>query len=132
MDHGKPGWFELTTSAGQLKAAGAFYSRVLGWQIADAGMEGFTYHLAAHGTDRVAGLMETADDLPPYWLVYFDVDDIDDALSRIHASGGQVHHGPDQIPGTGRFAVAADPQGAVFGLLEPAPMDSQPAEDQGA
>ncbi len=37
---GTPCWYELTTS--DLAAAGAFYTRVLGWSIADAGMQGVT------------------------------------------------------------------------------------------
>ena len=34
---------------------------------------------------------------------------------------------PSDIPGTGRFAVVSDPQGAVFGILQPLPMDDESA-----
>ena len=33
---------------------------------------------------------------------------------------------PADIPGTGRFAVLADPQGAAFGILQPLPMEKEP------
>ncbi|UXU75608.1 MULTISPECIES: VOC family protein [unclassified Paracoccus (in: a-proteobacteria)] len=135
MYHGKPCWFELTTAPGQLAAAGAFYNRVLGWDIADSGMEGFTYHLASHDEHPVAGLMETSPvcaEAPPNWMIYLDVDDVDATVRRVAELGGKVLRSPADIPGTGRFAVAADPQGAVFGLLQPSPMDPQPPADAGA
>lgn len=122
---GTPIWYELTTSQGNLAAAGDFYERVLGWQVSDAGMEGFTYHLASSGAGMVAGLMEAPDDvsdMPPMWLVYFGVDDCDAAAQAIMAAGGSIHRQPADIPGTGRFAIAGDPQGAGFGILSPLPM----------
>lgn len=135
MYHGKPNWFELATAQGELAAAGTFYASVLGWQIADAGMSGMTYHLARHGGDMVAGLMELPPQIagvPPHWLIYFDVDDADAASAKVAVLGGQVLRAPADIPGTGRFAVLADPQGAAFGILQPAPMDPNPPVDWGA
>ena len=128
--HGSPCWFELSTSEGSLEAAEAFYGKVLGWTAQDSGMEGFTYHLAMSGGDMVAGLMSLpAEDggMPPAWMIYFAVDDADKAAADIKAAGGQVFRGPADIPGTGRFAVVADPQGAAFGILQPAPMPGQEA-----
>ncbi|MTE00370.1 VOC family protein [Paracoccus sp. YIM 132242] len=124
--HGRPLWFELATGKGHLDAAGDFYRKVIGWQIGDSGMEGFRYHLATADGDRVAGLMEMPGDvadMPPAWTVYFGVDDADRAAAGIRAAGGQVFREPADIPGTGRFAVAADPQGAPFGILAPLPME---------
>lgn len=117
---GNPCWYELGT--GDLKAARAFYAGVLGWEIADAGMKEFAYLLARAGGDRVAGMMSRAGQEfapPPNWLIYFAVEDCDRTAEDIARAGGRVIRGPADIPGTGRFAVAADPQGAVFGLLEP-------------
>ena len=118
--HGNPCWYELGTS--DLKGATAFYEKILGWQITDAGMEGFTYLLARSGDEMVAGLM--SNDMqegppPPNWLIYFAVDDCDATAARITSAGGSIYKPPADIPGTGRFAVVADPQGAVFGILQP-------------
>lgn len=124
--HGRPVWFELATAQGHLAAAGEFYAKVIGWQVADSGMEGFTYHLAKADGGMVAGLMEMPDDvsgMPPAWTIYFGVDDADRAAAEIKAAGGRIFREPTDIPGTGRFAVAADPQGAAFGILCPLPMD---------
>lgn len=129
--HGAPCWYELTTSKGNLDAAGAFYSAVLGWSVTDAGMEEFTYHLASMGDAMVAGLMEMPDDvagMPPAWMLYFAVEDADVAVSKMTAAGALVHRPVTPIPGTGRFAILADPQGAGFGILEPAPMEDGPQQ----
>ncbi len=123
---GTPCWYELSTAKGSLGAAEAFYGDVLGWTFGDAGMEGFDYHLASADGELVAGLMETPPDasgMPPFWLIYFAVDDADAAAAAIGAAGGRVHREPADIPGTGRFAVVGDPQGAGFGILQPEPME---------
>ena len=125
---GTPCWYELATSEGSLGAAETFYGDVLGWTFSDAGMEGFEYHLASADGDMVSGLMvmpQDAGGMPPFWLVYFAVEDADKAAADIEAAGGRIHRAPADIPGTGRFAVVGDPQGAGFGILQPAPMEGQ-------
>lgn len=120
--HGNPIWYELTTSKGKLVAAERFYGTVFGWTIEDSGMEGFDYHLASAGDDMVAGLMSMPADsaeLPPFWMIYFAVDDADAFLVDAGKAGARIHQPVHDIPGTGRFAILADPQGAVFGILQP-------------
>ena len=128
--HGNPCWYELGTS--DLPAAADFYARLFGWQVVDSGMDGFDYRLARSGDDMVAGLMSNdgqEQSPPPNWLIYFAVDDCDESAAALAAAGGKVLKAPADIPGTGRFAVAADPQGAVFGLLQP-DMSAMSAEDR--
>ncbi len=131
-DQGKPCWYELGTS--DPSGAQAFYSEILGWEFEDCGLEGFAYQLArAAGPegDLVAGMMSNkgqAGDPPPNWLIYFVADDCDGLCAGIVKAGGQILNGPADIPGTGRFAVVRDPQGAVFGLLQP-DMSRMSAED---
>lgn len=135
MYHGKPCWFELSTSKGALPQVEAFYAAVFGWSFADSGMADMTYHLASCDGDMVAGAMEMPADLvgiPPHWMIYLNVDDADIACDRIRSQGGTVFHEPADIPGTGRFAIAADPQGAAFGILASAPMDPPPPAEAGA
>lgn len=127
--HGKPCWYELGTR--DLAAATAFYGDVLGWQVSDSGMAGFTYLLARAGDQMIAGMMSLDDipgEVPPYWLIYFGVDDCDAVAAQAVAAGGQVLKPSEDVPGTGRFAVLADPQGAVFGVLQP-DMGQMSAED---
>lgn len=125
--HGTPCWYELSTAPGAIDAAGAFYGGLLDWQIASAGMEGFDYRLARSGSELVAGLWATSPEpgqRPPMWMIYFTATDGEATLAAIRAAGGQVLQDLAMIPGTGRFAIATDPQGAVFGLLEPQPRET--------
>ena len=127
--HGTPCWYELSTS--DPNAAQGFYNALLGWSWADAGMEGFDYRLAKSDGDMVAGMMKAQDPGPgPSWMIYFATDDCDSTTAAVVADGGKVHQPPTDIPGTGRFAVLADPQGVAFGLLQPAPGGQGGAFDQ--
>lgn len=130
MTHlGTPCWYELTTP--DLEAAQAFYTAVIGWTFSGAGMPDFDYRLASAGGDMVAGLMlPPKAGMPPFWTVYVAVDDGEATLAALRAGGGMVHKDLAEIPGTGRFAIVADPQGAVFGILEPLPGGAGGAFDQ--
>lgn len=110
-------WYELMTT--DAEAAARFYSRVVGWQTADAGMPGPAYTLLKAGDVVVGGLMAQPADVaqagaPPAWVGYIGVPDVDAAVASITAAGGQQHRPAEDIPGVGRFAVMADPHGAVF------------------
>lgn len=120
--HGNPCWYELATSAGDLQAAEDFYGAILGWTVSESGMEGFDYHLAKADDDMVAGMMvmpEAVSGMPPFWMIYFSVEDADAFVADATAAGASVHKDPEDVPGTGRFAILADPQGAAFGILQP-------------
>lgn len=124
--HGTPCWYELGTT--DLDAATHFYGAVLGWSVADSGMPGMDYRLAtARESVGVAGMTAVpAPGTPPNWLVYLAVDNADATAAATREAGGSVLMEPADIPGTGRFAVLTDPQGAAFGVLEPLPMDAPP------
>ena len=59
-------------------------------------------------------------EVPSYWMVYFDVDDVDAAYKRAIDGGAHEMMAPDEFPG-GRYAIVSDPLGAAFGLLKLAP-----------
>lgn len=125
--HGRPCWYELGTN--DLDAAAVFYNNVLGWEMVDSGMEEMQYRLAQSGEDMVAGMMALDHQVgnpPPNWLIYFAVDSAEAASAAVTERGGEIIVPPADIPGTGRFAVLLDPQGAAFGVLQP-----QPAEGDG-
>lgn len=125
--HGLPCWFEL--SVADADAAQGFYSGLLGWSYTDSGMPEFDYRLAKMGEAMVAGLFPLSlcpPGTPPNWMIYIAVDDCDAIAAQAAALGGKVWKEPADIPGTGRFAVLGDPQGAVFGVLQVLPMDTPP------
>ena len=52
----------------------------------------------------------------PFWLYYFNVDDVDAAAQRVKAGGGQILDGPLEVPGGSWIVQCTDPQGAMFAL----------------
>jgi len=125
--HGRFAWYELMTT--DPKAAEAFYTKVVGWGTEPSpGME-TPYTMWMSGPQPVGGLMEIPEEAkkggaPPNWMLYVAVGDADAAVARAQALGGKVELAPREIPGVGRFAVLADPQGAVFAILQPADPDA--------
>ena len=128
-------WYDLMTS--DMAAAESFYGEVVGWQAKDSGMPGHAYTLFLSGERTAAGLMTLPQDardmaVPPCWTGYVAVSDVDAAAAAMQADGGTVHKGPEDIPGVGRFAVVADPQGAVLcifkgqGAMTDAPPEGSP------
>jgi len=108
-------WYELMTN--DQDAAEAFYADVVGWKVTDSGMPGMRYTIINAGERPVGGVLEMAE-MPPLWFGYVGVDDVDAYAKKVTDAGGTVHKGPEDIPNVGRFAVVADPQGAVFVLFK--------------
>ena len=55
-------------------------------------------------------------DVPPFWGVYFAVEDADQAVETVTRLGGQIVMPPTDIE-PGRFAVVTDPTGAMFNVI---------------
>lgn len=118
MKQGDFVWYELCTP--DPAAAAAFYSKVVGWNIQPSGLPGMDYTLACAGERQVAGFMALpAEQMPPrpVWFGYIAAEDVDAKAREIAQAGGTIHKAPADIPAIGRFAVVADPQGAVFMLF---------------
>jgi predicted enzyme related to lactoylglutathione lyase len=68
----------------------------------------------------VGGMVAMAEQVPAqvpaHWLAYFAVEDADATAEKAKAAGANLMFGPMDIP-AGRFAVLADPHGAVFGVV---------------
>lgn len=112
-------WFDLMSPSPA--ASLAFYGGLLGWTGAEGNVPHYTEIVAA-GVP-IGGVVELTADMQAGgavsgWLGYITVPAIDTAVSRLEAAGGRVHRPVSAIPGVGRFAVVADPQGAVYQLFE--------------
>jgi predicted enzyme related to lactoylglutathione lyase len=121
-------WYELMTT--DTEGAEKFYRRVVGWDARDAGMAAVSYTLFSAGGADVAGLMaipQRARDAGarPGWIGYVAVEDVDACAAQVAREGGSVHRPPDDIPGVGRFAIVADPQGATLALFRCAAQSNQ-------
>ena len=124
MPRGTPGhvgWHELRAADGE--TAFAFYAGHFGWTEADTfdmGPMGI-YRIFATGGAPFGGMMTRMDpSMPPHWAFYFSVPDIDVAAGHVRDGGGQVLHGPQEVPGGEWIAQCSDPQGALFALVAPA------------
>ena len=131
--HGSPIWYELMTP--DPAGVTAFYRATLGWEIQAEGMQnpsGSEYRMIGRGDGGHAGGVLTitpgmsAGGARPGWLTYFNVDDVDAATAKAQELGATVHMPPMTMEGVGRIAMLADPQGAPFYLMTPAPPADRP------
>ncbi|MFZ3494093.1 VOC family protein [Streptomyces sp. 5.8] len=104
--------------ARDLSSAQRFYGAVMGWDFRRTRLgEGFS--VAFDEGAPVAGIGALAGRLavPVAWTPYFAVDDADVTAARVLERGATMAVGPLSF-GTGRAAMAADPDGAVFGFWQ--------------
>jgi len=114
-------WRDLTVAnAAELRD---FYAAVVGWQPAPVSMGDYDdYNMTSPATgEPAAGICHARGanaKIPPQWLIYITVADVDASVRRCLELGGKVLDGPRTM-GPGRFAVIQDPAGAVAALYAP-------------
>lgn len=121
-------WHELMTS--DPAAAIAFYTKVVGWKI-EAWVEMPDYKMWVGARGPVGGVMTLPEEAklmgaPPNWIAYIGTANVDATVEQAVRLGGKLLKPADNIPTVGRFAILADPQGAVFAVFtpeNPMPMD---------
>lgn len=118
---GKPGtvcWHDLSTP--KPSVAGKFYEKAIGWKTKGQKYSGNEYHLFTLGRKGVCGMWPgPMPKQPPSWITYWQVSSCAKSAAKVKKLGGRVLMGTITVPKMCRFAVVRDPQGAVFGLLEP-------------
>jgi predicted enzyme related to lactoylglutathione lyase len=111
-------WYELVT--GNTAAAKEFYTKLLGWETVEMPMQGGTYTMFKNGDNEVCGMMaitKEMGDVPPHWMAYIEVEDVDAAAKKVEELGGKICFPPTDIPDIGRFAAITDPTGAAISLF---------------
>ena len=86
------GWAGHESLAADWEKAFAFYGELFGWQKADShfGVMG-TYQGFSAGGETIGGMFTKPATLPlPFWLYYFNIDDVQAAAKRVEAGGGQI------------------------------------------
>ena len=114
---GRIGWHELFAADPDREIA--FYCELFGWQRADTKnqLAGAAYVSLSAGGQIIGGAFKKSAEEPvPYWLFYFNVEDLDAAVERVRAGGGQASCNDDELPGGLWVAHCTDPYGAEFGL----------------
>jgi uncharacterized protein len=124
--HGDFIWYELMTP--DPDGSRAFYSKVVGWDIGPSDGEP-GYAMIKGSESEVGGMLTLSAEMQqhgarPVWLGYVNTANVDETVTSIEHGGGKLLMGPVDIP-QGRFAMVADPQGAVFYVMAPKPPEGQ-------
>lgn len=121
VTRGRFAWHELMTP--DPDAAIRFYRQVVGWGIEQfPGMP--DYRMWTSGGKQRGGVMRQSEEerrrgLAPHWLMYVAVPDVDATIRQAEGLGGRVRIPAKSVPGVGRYAILADPQGIAFSLYTP-------------
>jgi len=112
--HGQFAWYDLMSP--DAAASKKFYLPVTGWKT-EMWKGEYTMWVGPKGPLGGIGPVTPAG-IPPHWLAYVNVDNVDSAAAKVTQLGGKVMHGPEQIPDVGRFAIIADPLGAMLAIFK--------------
>jgi uncharacterized protein len=118
---GVPCW--LDTSQPDPKAGAEFYAGLFGWEIESVmppDVPGDYYVGRIRGGD-VAAVGSIPEGTPPMamWNTYIWVDSADEAAAKVRDAGGRVLTEAFDVLDSGRMAVVADPEGAMFCVWQP-------------
>ena len=111
-----------------------FYETVFGWEIKDLGAQMGNYRMVTTGKDQagvawpgINGGMTPRMGPPPAggepvnaFVCTISVENLDSSIERVKSAGGSMALDKMQVPGVGWLAYAKDPEGNIFGMLQPA------------
>jgi predicted enzyme related to lactoylglutathione lyase len=115
--HGSFIWYELISK--DPDASKEFYDDVVGWNIGQKAAGDIDYRMISAPDGNIGGVLRLTDEMRehgarPVWLGYFGVDNVDDTVAKVAASGGKVLMPAWNIPNVGRIAMVTDPQSIPF------------------
>ena len=116
---GKFSWQELVTK--DIEGSRKFYTELLGWTIEEMDMGNGMYSMFMANGVPVAGMVsppEDKGDVPTSWIGYITVEDLDATVAKAEEMGSKVCIPPTDVPGRGRYAGIADPQGAPIAFWQ--------------
>ncbi|WP_002633382.1 VOC family protein [Myxococcus hansupus] len=119
---GSVGWMDLTVK--DAESVRDFYKDVVGWSATGLDMGGYEdfVMMPPGGGDTPAGGICHARgknaDVPPGWMIYITVADLEQSLERVTAMGGKLRGTIRGSATTGRFCFIEDPSGTVCGLYQ--------------
>ena len=114
-------WVELATTDGA--SAKEFYTGLFGWTAKDDEVApGMVYTMLQRDGKNVGALYQMRPEMqgiPPHWLTYVTVDDVDALVAKAQSLGGKVIREPMDVMEIGRMAVIEDPSGATIAFWQP-------------
>lgn len=115
-------WIDLATS--DEKGAKEFYTKLFGWKYDDKPTPHGNYCMALVNGKTVAAIMEMNEDMkqgsdvPPHWVNYIYVDDVDATTAKVEAAGGKVCMPVMDVMSAGRMSAIQDSTGAHINLWQ--------------
>jgi uncharacterized protein len=117
--HGTLCWGDLATP--DTERAQKFYSGLLGWQFTQGENDSSGYLHIKNGEHFIGGMPPSKymqPGVPPHWLAYFLVDDVDVTANKAKEMGAKLCMPPMTMEGVGRLSIIGDPQGAMFAIFK--------------
>lgn len=117
---GSFGWADLTVeNADQIRD---FYSKVIGYSHTEVDMGGYSDFCMNSPDDGqtktgICYAKDTNNNIPPVWMLYFYVTNLDESLEKLIAGNGKIISGPKNM-GSARYAIIQDPAGAYCALYQ--------------
>jgi hypothetical protein len=129
IQQGTISWIDLTVP--NAEEVRDFYAGIAGWRAQPVDMQGYSDYMmmSPHTGAPVAGVCHARSinaGLPPYWLVYITVDNMEHSMKRCMELGGRILIQPKEMGKHGRYCVIQDPAGAVAALFQPPPTQEEP------
>jgi hypothetical protein len=118
---GRIAWVDLTVA--DAESSRDFYKQVVGWSVQDVAMADGSYadySMLGGDGEAAAGICHAHGvnaGLPPVWMIYLPVDDLDESLRRVEAEGGKVVKATQVNDGKCTSAVVQDPVGVFVTLV---------------
>lgn len=121
VKHGTFGWADLMTT--DVAAVTPFYQTVFGWTTQEMPGGHGPYHMFFLGDVPAAGMAEMDEEFKeqgahPSWNSYVEVDDLEAAVARVPALGGEVVFPAMEAGEHGRMSMVKDPSGAHVTLWQ--------------
>lgn len=132
---GKVVWRDLLSS--DVDASREFYGELFGWEFSTPGIDigpsdENAYTLIRHNGNLIGGIVSTRalgkTENISQWITMISVSDIGVAVARVTEGGGKLIAGPKELAHRGHLAIAEDPSGAIFALLQT--RDGDPADHE--
>jgi hypothetical protein len=113
-------WHQLLTR--DVPGAKKFYPSLAGWKAQPWPLDP-AYTVCHAGDVPTASMMPMAPEfpaeVPAHWMCYIGTRDVDAVAEAAVLAGGYIVKQPSDLKGAGRYSVLADPQGAVFAIIDP-------------
>lgn len=115
-------WADLTTN--QAESLKEFYKEVIGWKEFPVAMKDGEdsyndYAMMIDEKEPAGGICHNRgvnSNIPPQWIMYICVEDVNDTLKKALDNGGILIHESKKSDGTYNYVIIQDPAGAVFGF----------------